>query len=109
MLLPVRCPPPTSNLLPVFALSMPPTPHSSTLCVGRLRVLVVRRGGIGAKEGERGAGGRWDETSHTSRKGSEVKVKKGVLPSILNCAVGLETHTGGTLDLPHNRNTLSDL
>ncbi|KAI9521608.1 hypothetical protein NQZ68_003762 [Dissostichus eleginoides] len=37
--------------------------------------VVLERGGSRAEEGDRGAGGRWDETSHTSRKGNGVKVE----------------------------------
>lgn len=45
------------------------------------------------EEGDRGAGGRWDETNHTSCKGNGVKVEGECCIVTLNPAVGLETHT----------------
>jgi len=77
----------------------PTTPtHPAHTCRQRSRV-VVGIAGVGwggrAEEEDRGAGGRWDETSHTSRKGNGVKVGGAVRYSYPKpCRRARDTHTG---------------
>lgn len=93
-------------------------PHPPNTHVGSKRGGGESKGSR-AKQGDRGAGGRWDETSHTSRKGNRVKVEGECYIVTLNSAVGLETHIDTATHkcrhlhthtgLPHDRKTHSEI